>query len=319
MITLANTITEAIQATGEIRAGGTDVQDRRRHHLSQGALVDISRIAGLNAITWREDGGANLGAQVTIDTVAQAKEIMAHYPGLALAAGALATPQIRRMASLGGSLLQRTRCWYFRHPDFDCFKGGGEGCPARTGDHRFGVYFDLGPCAFPHPSTLGMALLAYEAEVAINGQTWRPITAVYGDGTDPTRDHLLAPGELLTAVRLPPPVAHEGAAYFRAISRARAEWPLVEVVARLVVTAGIIHFARVGMGGVANIPLRLPAVEVALIGQPATAVTFAAAAETAAAGAHPLPMTQYKEKLIYGTVYETLQRAVGSTSATSAP
>lgn len=226
-----------------------------------------------------------------------------------MACGALATPQIRAMASLGGALLQRTRCWYYRNPAFDCFKKGGSACPARSGDHRYGILFDRGPCAFPHPSTPGLVLLAYEADVSIAGGARRSISALYGDGSDPRHDHTLAEGEILSQVHLPAPLKDERAAYFRAISRARAEWPLIEAVVRLQVDGERISFARVAVGGVANIPLRLPQVEAALLDQPAVEATFAAAAKLALEGAQPLPMTGYKLALLEGTVYETIDRA----------
>lgn len=314
MITLAHTADEATAATGEFRAGGTDVQERRRSGIAHGALVDLHLLQGYDAIGWSDDGAATIGALTRLDTLATDERLRRSYPGLARAAGGLATPQIRTMATLGGSLLQRTRCWYFRHLAFSaCYKRGGESCPARAGQHQHGVIFDLGPCVHPHPSTLGMALLAYDAQIELHGQGLRPASALYGDGSDPQRDHLLGPDELLTRVVLPTPVADERAAYFRAISRAEAEWPLVEALVRLVVAAdGTISLARVGVGGVANIPLRLPQVEAALLGQPAVAETLERAAALAAEGATPLPLTGYKVALLRGTVLETLERALAA-------
>ncbi len=306
---MADSIEVAQAQPGELRAGGTDLQDRRRLGIAGGPIVDISRIAELKQIHWRKDGGADLGALLPLAEIAAEPQLIEKYPGLAMACGALATPQIRTMATLGGSLLQRTRCWYYRNPAFDCFKKGGDSCPARAGDHRYGVVFDLGPCAFPHPSTPGLVLLAYEAEFSLADNTRRPIAALYGDGSDPQRDHMLAAGKLLSQVHLPPSLADERAAYFRAISRARAEWPLVEVIVRLKLAAGRINFARVAVGGVASIPLRLTQVEAALLEQAADDKTFTAAAQTASEGARALPMTGYKLKLLQGTVYETLQRA----------
>jgi xanthine dehydrogenase YagS FAD-binding subunit len=311
MITLARTADEAVAAPGEFRAGGTDVQERRRSGIARGPLVDIHLLTGCDRIDWRADGAATIGALVTIATIATDPRLRAAYPGLAQAAGGLATPQIRQVGTLGGSLLQRTRCWYFRHPAFSCYKRGGDACPARAGQHQHGVIFDLGPCVFPHPSTLGMALLAYEAEIEVHGQGWRPAAALFGDGSDPHRDHLLASGELLTQAALPAPLAGERAAYFRAISRAEAEWPLVEALARLALTDGVISFARIGVGGVANVPLRLPQVEAALLGQPATAETLERAADRAIEGVTPLPLTGYKVALLRGVVLETLERALG--------
>ncbi|MBI1296408.1 hypothetical protein GC175_15755 [bacterium] len=311
MLTIARTLTEATSAHGEYRAGGTDVQERRNHSLSFGPIVDISRLSGYDAIEWNEDGSALLGALVTQDTLATDKRLRDRYPGIAQAAGGLATPQIRWMSTLGGALLQRTRCPYFRHPAYSCVKSGGEGCPARDGWNPNGVVFDLGPCVYPHPSTLGMALLAYEAEVEINDGERRSIANLYGDGSDGSRDHTLAAQEVLTRVYLPVPVDGERTAYFRSISRAEAEWPIVECLVRLVIADGVITFARVGVGGVANIPLRLENVEAALTGQPSSVQALTHAASLAAEGTRPLAETAYKVDFLVGTVLEALERAVG--------
>jgi xanthine dehydrogenase YagS FAD-binding subunit len=302
------TIKSAVALAGEYRAGGTDLQHRLRSGVSRGPLIDLTRLPGLSDIEWDEQGRARVGALVPIATVASDPRLRAAYPGLALSAGALATPQIRAAGTLGGNLLQRNRCWYYRNPAASCLKKGGETCPARDGNHLYGVCFDFGPCVAPHPSTLAMALLAHEAEVEVAGSGPRPLAALYGDGTDGRRDHLLDEGHLLTAVLMPAPVADERAAYFRAIGRALAEWPLVEAIVRLVVIDATIQLARVAVGGVAPIPLRLPRVEDALLGQPLSDETFQRAAALAAEGASPLPMTGYKVDLLPGTVLEALER-----------
>lgn len=310
-LTMATTLEEANTASGEIRAGGTDLMDRRRHHISTGDIIDITKIGGMNTIEAIKEGGYRIGSQVKLDTVANDKTMIEHYPSLAMASGALATPQIRYMATMGGVILQTNRCWYFRHEGFqECYKKGGDSCPARDGDHRFGVAFDISPCAFPHPSTVGMVLMNYDAQVEINGSQVRSIHDVYGDGKDPSVTHTLKAGEILTQIRLPQPVADERASYFRSISRARAEWALVEASVRMVVDdRDTITMARVAIGGVAHIPLLLPKVNAVLEGQKATDDTFERAAKAAIEGVNPLPQTRYKIPLIYGTVLETLQRA----------
>jgi xanthine dehydrogenase YagS FAD-binding subunit len=315
VIRFPRTLGEAATAGGEIRAGGTDVQELRRSGVSRGPVVDLRDLEGLDRIGWDEGGAARIGALVKVSAVAEDERVRRSYPGLALAAGDLATPQIRAVGTVGGNLLQRNRCPYFRNPAAGCFKKGGGSCPAREGDHLHGVVFDLGPCVAPHPSTLGMVLLAYEAVIEVHGRLPLPVSDLYGDGKDPHHDHQLGEGELLTGVSLPEPVAGERAAYFRAISRAYSEWPLVECVARLVIEGGEIRHARVAVGGVANVPLRLPKVEEALVGGPANARTFGRAADVAAEGVSPLPMTVYKVPLLRGTVLETLERAAKGDNA----
>ena len=310
MIVFPTTLEEAVQAKGEFRAGGTDLGERRNLGIATGDLVDLRDLPGLDAMKRSEGGGLEIGARVTIAALARSKEVREGYPGLAAAAAGLATPQIRAVGTLGGNLLQRTRCWYFRSSEAKCLKKGGDKCWARQGDHLFHACFDLGPCASVHPSTLGMALMAYDASVEVAGGKARSVAELYGDGSDARRDHALEDGALLTAIVLPAPAAGERAAYFRAISRSRSEWPLVEVLARLVVEGDAIKQAAVAMGGVAPVPLRLPKVDAALVGKPASKDTLAAAAELAAEGAKPLPMTGYKVELVKGTVLETLERAL---------
>ncbi|MCB9148399.1 MAG: FAD binding domain-containing protein [Caldilineaceae bacterium] len=315
MLTIITKPEEVQNTAGEIRAGGTDLHDRYHLGVSAGPIVDIYKLKSFNdgelgAITQAADDSTHIGALATIDQVARDPIVTQHYAGLAKAAAGLATPQIRSAASMGGALLQRTRCWFFRHPHYVCYKKGGDGCFARARHNPNGVIFDAGGCVYPHPSTLGMALLAYEAEVEVYGQGRRPIVALYGDGSDPTRDHLLAPNELLTYVHLPPPVANERTAYFRAIGRFEAEWPIVECMVRLVVEEGAITFARVGAGGVAAVPLRLANVEAELVGQPATQATIERASTVAAAGANPLPHTAPKVDFLVGALLHTLEQAL---------
>jgi len=306
----APSIQSALAAAGEYRAGGTDLQQRLRSGVSRGPVVDLGGLPGLDAVEWDEQGRARIGALVRVATLASDPRLAAAYPALALSAAALATPQIRAAGTLGGNLLQRNRCWYYRSPATHCFKKGGDDCPARSGNHLYGVCFDLGPCVAPHPSTLGAALLTYDAQVIVAGCDPRSVGALYGDGSDGRHDHRLARGELLTAVVMPPPLEGERAAYFRAIGRALAEWPLVEATVRLVVDDGTIRLARVAVGGVAPVPLRLPHVEEALEGRLASPETLERAATLARRGSNPLPMTGYKTRLLPATVRDALDRAL---------
>ena len=211
--------------------------------------------------------------------------------------------------TMGGVLCQRTRCWYYRSPHMACpKKGNATECPSREGNHYFGVAFDFGECVYPHPSSIGCALLTYDAELSVTGRGRIPIAELYGDGTA-MADHALKPGEMITELHLPAPAAGERGAYQRLMSRMLAEWPLVEVVVRLVIEGDVIKLARVGIGGVANIPFRLTEVEEALEGQPATDEVLAAAAKRATERAKPLPQTQYKVAMVEALVSSTLTQA----------
>jgi xanthine dehydrogenase YagS FAD-binding subunit len=301
----------ATLARTEFRAAGTDLSERRRSGVSTGPLVDLVPAPDMTAISWGGDGAARIGASVNIAAIAADAQLARAYPGLVAAACGLATPQVRTLATLGGNLAQRSRCWYFRSPHIDCLKKGGTSCPARDGNHLFHVGFDLGPCVAPHPSTLAAALLAYDATVATDRRPALTVPQLLGDGSNGRADNELGDGEMIKSVQLGAPVAGERALYKRAIGRTYAEWPLVEIVARAVVSGGSFQLVRIAAGGIAPVPLRLASAEAAAQGAAANAATAAKAAEQAVVGARPLPMTAYKLDLLKGLVQDLLERLAG--------
>jgi xanthine dehydrogenase YagS FAD-binding subunit len=306
MTTASETVSMTAQTVPEFRAAGTDLSERRRSGVSTGPLIDIA--SGERGISWGEAGAATLGAMTTIAAIAADSRLAAAYPGITASAQGLATPQVRHLATLGGNLAQRSRCWYFRNPHIDCLKKGGGSCPARSGNHLYGVAFDLGPCVAPHPSTMAAALLAYDARVTTDRRDGLTIPELLGNGSNGRADHALSPGEMIAKIVLPAPLAGERATYKRAISRTYAEWPLVEVCARVGIADGTFQLVRLAAGGIAPVPLRLTACESALQGKPANAAAIAEAAIEAASGATPLPMTTYKLDLLAGLVRDLLER-----------
>ena len=244
---------------------------------------------GLTGIEETRAGGVRVGA---LTRLADLEGIEGH-PALVAAVEGI-VPGLRAVGTLGGELLQRTRCWYYRHPAADCFKRGGQDCPAREGDHLYGVVFDVGPCVWPHPSSLATVLVAYGAVAEIHGGPDRPVEELFGDGSNRTGDHLLGSREILTGVLLP---AIGRSAYVRVEDRSSAASPLVEVA--VVEVDGIV---RVAAGGVAPAPRRLHGVEEAV----AAGVGRVDAAAEAAAGATPLPGTGYKLHLLRSAVADAL-------------
>lgn len=302
------------------RAGGTDLTAcLAAGVIAPSPVVDLTGVGDLRGLLWDGDGPTRVGAMTTVAELASDPRLAGAYPALALTARSLATPQVRGTATVGGNLLQRNRCWYLRNPAFECFQTGGDSCPARKGDHLYGVVVDQGPCAAPHPSSLAAALLAYDAAVDVAGGRRRelPVARLY-DGADPTSDHVLGPGEVLVSVSLPAPAPGERAAYRRATGRSRAEWPLVEAVVRMVCEdggTGPVVSAAVAVGGVARTPLRLPEVEESLLGAvPGAGLGpgVAAALESLSRRCEPLPATGYKVPLLAGTVRDAAERALGS-------
>ncbi|MGI9519797.1 MAG: FAD binding domain-containing protein [Pirellulaceae bacterium] len=312
MYTKAESIAQAVAASGEFRAGGTDVQERIRSRIAGDAIIDIQWLPDLDQIEFHDDG-VTIGALTTIETIGNHERLRQEYAALTLPTQSLATPQIRSMGTMGGVLCQRTRCWYFRHPDLGCpKKGNASTCPARDGNHHFGVCFDLGPCVHPHPSSIGCALLTYDAQIQVAKRGRITVADLYGDGSDPTHDHTLKPGELITHIHLPRAADGERASYYRLMSRQWAEWPLVEVIVRLLMDGPTIREAKIGVGGVANIPLRLPEVEQSLAGSQVLSDTLQAAADLSVGNANPLPQTGYKLDMVRGAVLHTLEMALAT-------
>jgi xanthine dehydrogenase YagS FAD-binding subunit len=292
----------------EFRAAGTDLSERRRSGVSRAQIVDLVRPPGAPDIDWSANGAARINAFASIASIAANPRLAAAYPGLAAAAAELATPQIRHVATIGGNLAQRSRCWYYRDPQISCLKKGGSVCPAREGNHLYGVAFDLGPCVAPHPSTLAAALMAYDATVATNLRTYLNINHLLGDGSNGSADHNLEPDEVIESIELGAPVANERALYRRAISRSRAEWPLVEIAIRAVIAEGTFKLIRIVAGAVAPVPLRLVAAESAAQGAAANAATINEAVARSTVGAKPLAMTAYKLDLLSGLVRDLLEK-----------
>jgi xanthine dehydrogenase YagS FAD-binding subunit len=228
---------------------------------------------------------------------------------------ASASAQVRNMASIGGNLLQRTRCTYFRDPAMPCNKRApGTGCSALEGDNRLHAIFGGSEhCVATHPSDLAVALVALDAVVLVQGPAGgrripiRDFHRLPGDA--PERDTVLEPGELILAVEVPASAAARSSHYLKLRDRASFEFALVSVAAGLDVDDGAIHEARLAAGGVGTKPWRLRTVEEALLGRPATPETYQAAAERAVEGARPLAMNAFKIELLRRAVRRALATA----------
>jgi xanthine dehydrogenase YagS FAD-binding subunit len=307
--------------TRVIRAGGIDLLDRMKEGLDAPAeLVELQSIAGDDGRRLRgvapEAGAWRIGALVTLGQLEAMTELPAGYRALQTAAGEAATPGIRNAATVGGNLLQRPRCWYFRHVDMVCLKKGGDMCFAQTGDHRYHAILGAGPSWIVHPSSLASPLLALDAEVEIGGGKASPRTMPIADlfappTVDPEREHTLAPGEVLLSVRLPAPVADQRSAYATAKEKQSQDWPLAEATVRLAIRDGKMRDVRVALGHVAPIPWRATEAEAALEGKVASATLFEEAARAATAGAKPLSGNAYKVPLTQGLIRQALHDATG--------
>lgn len=281
-----------------LRAGGTDLADRRHLGVHHGDLVDLRDVGGLDTVQVLPEG-VRIGARVTIQALADHAEIQAGFPALAQAAAGLATPQIRSFATVGGNLMQRTRCNHFRAVDMRCLKLGGDRCVAETGDHVWHAIFSTGACWAVHPSTLAVAFLCFDAAAEVQGGWPRTVPMLYGTAQHADREHDLSSHEALSSVWLPGTSAGQKSTWLRAAARERAEWPLVEVVVRRGPGGAV-----VAAGGIAPVPMRLAGVEAALQAGQSDSV----AAERAADNATPLPGNAYKTRLLINTVRIALER-----------
>jgi xanthine dehydrogenase YagS FAD-binding subunit len=298
-------VAEAVDLAGPYRAAGTDLGRQRRLGLAPGEPVDLSDVTVLRGME-RVGSDLRIGALVTLRELAANENVRSDYQALAEAAAAVANPNVRALATVGGNVLQQVRCDYFSHPNIGCLRKGGVNCPARDSDDSSAVCFDTAPCAAPHPSTLAAALLCYDARADVDGKD----TLDLAKSTPPDRyavGSALEPGSVLTAFRLPAPWPGERACYLRVAARALNDWPMVEILIR-VAGSPQVQSARVIAGAVAPTPLRMRHVEDALVGQVPSAGLFAESARLSTAGARPLSGTRYKLLLLQSAIREGLHR-----------
>ena len=317
--TSATTVDQALGLAGSgsaYLAGGTTLVDLMKLDVvGPSQLVDINRLP-LAQIT-ADAAGLHVGALARMTETA-AEPMVAHaYPVLAQALLASASPQIRNMASIGGNLVQRTRCDYFRDVRVPCNKRlPGSGCPAQTGANRgHAILGTSSSCAATHPSDLAVALVALDASLTLRsgaGIRQVRVTDFYlQPGTAPQNENQLRPGELITEVLVPALPWATNSAYLKIRDRQSYEFALTSAAVAVQVTGGVIADARIAVGGVGTVPWRLPAVETALRGGKPTAATFTAAAARAADGAKPLGENGFKVLLLQRTIVRALSELLG--------
>lgn len=316
--TLDDAVRDVADRDTRLLAGGTDLLTLMQAGLEAPArLLDIKRLDDLPAGRRETGHGLALGALTTLSAIEFDPELRRRFSLLCEAAALAATPQLRNRATLAGNLLQRPRCWYFRHPDLDCWLKGGDGCPARNGRNQFHGIFGDGPCHAVHPSDLAPALLALDAEVHLrdgDGRRSMALEAFFQPPTDQRRQEtLIGDREILLEVRIPDLPADTRSVYCKAMDRKVWSFALAGVAVALATDAGRISHARVALGGVDSVPRRARSAERSLLGEPATPATFARAAEAALADARPLSGNGYKVPLLERLVQRALQRSVAET------
>ncbi|MFE2373823.1 FAD binding domain-containing protein [Streptomyces sp. NPDC059398] len=292
--------------------GGTNLVDLMKAGVERPArLVDV-RALPLDRVERTSAGGLRIGATVTNSDLAADPEVRRRYPALAQAVLAGASGQLRNMATVGGNLLQRTRCGYFTDVSKPCNRRvPGSGCPAVRGEHHNAAILGASEhCVAVHPSDMGVALTAFDAVVEYEtadgtgemalGDFYRPV------GDTPHLETALPAGALITAVTLPPAPVAARSRYRKVRERASYAFAIGSVAAALDVRDGAVRDVRIAFGAVASRPWRARTAERELLGRTADGASFAAAADAELAEASPLPHNAYKVPLMRNLVVALL-------------
>jgi xanthine dehydrogenase YagS FAD-binding subunit len=304
------------QRGGRYIAGGTTLVDLMRETVERPeTLVDIS-VLPLREIRTTGRGGLRIGALVRMSEAAAHRTVRTAFPVVSEALELSASAQLRNMATIGGNIMQRTRCTYFRDVTAACNKRtSGSGCAALQGFNRtHAILGTSDACVATHPSDLAVALAALEATVHLLGPNGERSVAfadfLLQPGTTPDREQALRPGELITAVEIPAQPRPLRSGYLKVRDRQSYEFALTSAAVALHIHGGVIRAAKVAAGGVGTVPWKLSTVEQQLIGQRPSDQLWTWAAQRAADGAEPLTHNEFKVELLTRTVERQL-RVVG--------
>lgn len=320
-------LAEAIAAAGPgsaFLAAGTNLLDLMKGGAARPErLVDIGRLPGLGEIEWAADGSVRIGALVRNSDLAYDERFQRAFPAVAEALLAGASAQLRNAATLGGNLMQRTRCPYFYDVAGACNRRApGSGCDALAGENRLHAVLGWSErCIATHPSDLCVPLTALDAVVEIEGPQGRREIALEAlhllPGETPERETALAADELIVAVRLPPTAAAFAghARYLKVRERTSYAFAVVSAAAALRLEDGLVKEARLALGGVAAKPWRAREAEAVLAGGPPSAEAFAKAAEAALADAKPSGENGFKIELARRILIRALSAALEGTPA----
>jgi xanthine dehydrogenase YagS FAD-binding subunit len=316
---VAGAVRAAQQPGAVFIGGGTNLLDLMKGGVERPMrLIDITHIGGLDNVATLPDGGLRIGALVRNSDAANHALVRESYPLLSQALLAGASAQLRNMATVGGNLMQRTRCGYFYDTAFtQCNKRmPGSGCAALDGHNRtHAILGASAQCIAVNPSDMSVALAALDAVVRVNGPRGERSIAFAEfhrlPGDRPDVDTTLQPGELITAVDLPPPLYSEHAHYLKVRDRASYAFALISVAAALQLDGHTVKSARIALGGVAHKPWRASVAEQMLTGQPLTDATLRSAAAAALSDARPQHDNAFKVQLAQRAIVRAVNQAAG--------
>ena len=312
-----NTLKEALAILSDgkkthLLAGGTDLLgEMKRGAIEPERLLNLKSIQGLTGIRQESDGWLTIGALATLSDIAEHPIVRQHYPLLVQAIEQTATPQIRNIATLGGNLCQRPRCWYYRHPDFPCLRKFGENCFAVEGQNRYHAIFGGHRCYIVHPSDAASALVALDARVQIahsKGSRTVPLCEFFvAPRNSLIQENILLPHEILTEIQLPAPPPNARGSYLKAAERKATDFALASVALHLADEGKRLNHLRIVLGGVAYQPWRVPHAEAILLGEELSEENIRRACEAACQGAKPLRHNAYKIPLVKGLLRKALR------------
>lgn len=313
----ATSLDQAVSLTvkgSAFKAGGLDLVDLMKERLFEPTrLINLRTIPGLDQIKHEDAKGLNVGPLVTLSTLSENEIVRSKYQALAQAAGHAATPQVRNMASLGGNILQRPRCWYFRNESFYCRKKGGEKCFAQDGENQYHAIFHNGLCAIVHPSATATALIALGGSVVItDGKNERTVTLeefLTPPNVDLHRENSLKEGELVTGVIVPAQPATAKSYYMKQGEKESFDWPIAEVAVVIDRDGEKCKSASVILGAAAPTPLRATKAEEMLKGQTIDEKLAREAAAAAMVDAAPLTNNAYKIPIFKAVIVRAILAA----------
>jgi xanthine dehydrogenase YagS FAD-binding subunit len=299
-----------------VKAGGIDLLDELKERIiAPRRLVNLKSAANLDFLQLDRDENLHIGPLVTLARIAADKEIRSRYLALAEAAQGAATPQIRNVATIGGNICQRPRCWYYRNEDFHCLKKGGEACFAQQGENHFHAILGNNKCAIVHPSATAVALVALGAMLKLSdGRNERLIEIekfFITPEQDVRRENILQSNEVVSEIILPKLITDTRSFYLKQKEKQSFDWPLADVAVVLRLSGGVCKQARIVLGSAAPIPWRAEAAEAALTGKAIDAKTARAVAQLALQAARPLANNGYKLPLFETVISRTILAAAG--------
>jgi xanthine dehydrogenase YagS FAD-binding subunit len=299
-----------------VKGGGTDLFDLIKEGIIEpGRVIDLGKIPGLDKISYAREKGLEFGPMVTIAGLAEDEDVMKKYRAVHEAALHTATPQIRNMGTMGGNLMQRPRCWYFRSSEHKCRKKGGNICFAQVGQNQFHGIFNTAVCPCVHPSSIATALVAFDGKVELTGPEGKRVVPMAEFFTasehEVTKENVAESREVITNILLPPVDENTRSFYIKHGQRESYDWSIGDVAVVLKMKGKRCQDARIILGAASSIPFRVTDAENVLKGKKINEKLAVQAGEAAVMKATPLQFNRYKVQLFKTLVKRTIMAAVG--------